>query len=74
MLVSNLGLVAQPDLDRLEFWPVSSGPAGVSLGMASTTDRTTVAVRMRRAWFGDDEASSFASLVLGELAEIGRPQ
>jgi hypothetical protein len=74
LLLSNLGLVAQPALERLEFWPVAAGPAGVSLGVASTTDRTTVAVRMRRGWFGDDDASSFASMVVGELAEIGRPQ
>jgi hypothetical protein len=71
LLVSNLGRVAQPGLRRLEFWPVPAGPAGVSLGLASATDRTTVTLRMRRRWFTDDEAASFATAVVDELEAAG---
>jgi hypothetical protein len=69
LLVSNLGRITQPGLERLEFWPVPAGPAGVSLGLASTTGRTTLTVRMRRGWFTEGEASSFAAAVLGELED-----
>jgi hypothetical protein len=72
LLISNLGLLARPGVERLEFWPVPSGPAGVCLGLASTPVRTTLTTRFRRGWFSEDEASSFADLVTGELRALAR--
>ena len=72
LLISNLGLLARPGVERLEFWPVPSGPAGVCLGLASTPSRTTLTSRFRRGWFSEDEASSFADLVTGELRALAR--
>jgi len=70
LLVSNLGMVGQHGVERLEFWPVPSGPAGVAVGLASTTSRTTVTIRLRGGWFTPDEAAAFADLVAGELGAL----
>ena len=32
LLISNLGLLGRPGVERLEFWPVPSGPAAAEQG------------------------------------------
>jgi hypothetical protein len=54
VLVSNLGLVSGP-VERVEFWPVPAGPAGVCLGLASAGARSTLTVRARAGWFDESE-------------------
>lgn len=72
LLVSNLGLVGQRDVESAEFWPVPTGPAGVCVGLASSPARTTLTVRVRRAWFRTDEAGAFADQVLAEVDALSR--
>lgn len=74
LLVSNLGLVDQPGLAALEFWPVPTGPAGVALGLASTPTTSTVTVRTRRPWFGTEETDRLADLVARQLTAAAEAQ
>src|SRR5690606_30929645 len=67
LLVSNLGLVDQPGLAALEFWPVPAGPSGVAVGLASTMTSSTVTVRARRPWFEPERTDRLADLVAEEL-------
>jgi hypothetical protein len=69
MLVSNLGLVAGSDVTSASFWPVASGPHGVSLGLVSASGATTVTVRARRGWFGEDDAARLLELTRGHLED-----
>jgi hypothetical protein len=63
MLVSNLGLMSGPGVDSASFWPVASGPNGVSLGLVSAGELTTVTVRARRGWFSEQDAAALLGLV-----------
>lgn len=67
LLVSNLGLVRGAGVERLEFWPVPTGPAGCCLGLVSTETETVVTVRARRSWFDGADADRLAGLVADEL-------
>ncbi len=67
LLASNLGRVDHPGLVSLRFWPVPTGPAGVALGLVSTSTTTTVMVRARRGWFTDQGADRLTDLVAEEL-------
>ena len=72
LLVSNLGRVDQPAVTRLEFWPVAAGPAGVSVGLASTPTTTTITTRLRRGWFSNAEGVELATRMAHQLALVGR--
>ncbi len=67
MLVSNLGLVADPQVTSARFWPVASGPHGVSLGLVSAGGTTTLSARVRRGWFSEDDARKLLDLVRESL-------
>ncbi len=69
VLVSNLGLVERPGVEEIRFWPVPTGPAGVTVGLASTTRGGTVTVRVRRGWFTPTAAGRIADLVAEALAD-----
>jgi hypothetical protein len=68
MLVSNLGLLAHPGVASASFWPVASGPHGVSLGLVSAGGVTTLTARVRRGWFTAEQSGSLLDLVGRELA------
>lgn len=67
VLVSNLGLVEHPAVEAINFWPVATGPAGVCLGLASTSSSTMLTVRARRGWFSPAAAQRLADLAAGCL-------
>ena len=67
MLVSNLGLVSHPQVSSASFWPVASGPNGVSLGLVSAGDTTTLTARVRRGWFSEDDAAKLLDLARRSL-------
>jgi hypothetical protein len=67
MLVSNLGMMPGQHVTAASFWPVASGPNGVSLGLVSTASVTTVTVRARRGWFGEGDAAALLDLACGSL-------
>jgi hypothetical protein len=67
MLVSNLGLMSDHQVSSASFWPVASGPNGVSLGLVSAGGTTTLTVRVRRGWFSEDEAAAVLDLVRTSL-------
>lgn len=68
MLVSNLGLMSAPGVTAAGFWPVASGPNGVSLGLVSVGGVTTLTVRARRGWFSEAQASSLLDLTRRALS------
>lgn len=72
VLVSNLGLVDHPDVESVRFWPVPTGPAGVCLGLASTSSITTLTLRARRGWFSAARAAALADLAADSLREAGQ--
>jgi hypothetical protein len=67
VLVSNLGKVAPDAVTAVRFWPVPSGPAGAAIGLASAGGRTTITVRLRRAWFTTGDADEIATQVAEAL-------
>lgn len=67
VLVSNLGLVDHPSVEAISFWPVPTGPAGVCLGLASTSSTTTLTLRARRGWFSGMAAEGLADVAAGCL-------
>jgi hypothetical protein len=72
VLVSNLGLVDNPTVEAIRFWPVPTGPAGVCLGLASTPGTTTLTVRARRGWFSEGATGTLADVAaecLGRAAQ-----
>lgn len=62
VLVSNLGLVEDPAVEAISFWPVPTGPSGVCLGLASSSTTTTLTVRARRGWFSGEAAERLADV------------
>lgn len=64
VLVSNLGVVADPGVVALRFWPVPTGPRGFAVGLASTTVATTLTVRLRSRWCTPVVAEEVADLVV----------
>jgi hypothetical protein len=72
LLVSNLGLVAHDGVERVDFWPVATGPAGVCLGLASSPSVTSVTVRARRSWFDGAQAARLMDLVGEQVERAGR--
>lgn len=71
VLVSNLGVVSDPDVRDLRFWPVPTGPSGCAVGLASTPSSTLLTVRLRRAWFSADAAQRLADVVAEEFTAAG---
>ena len=71
VLVSNLGLVDNPSIESVRFWPVPTGPAGVCLGLASTPATTTLTFRARRGWFSEQAARRLADVAADCLASAG---
>lgn len=54
LLVSHLGVVDAPAVDRLAFHPVTAGGSGISLGAVTHRDRTTLTLRARGETWDDD--------------------
>jgi hypothetical protein len=67
VLVSNLGVVDTPDVTSIEFWPVPTGPAGVAVGLATTSTTSTITVRARRPWFDADDVERLGGLIADEF-------
>jgi hypothetical protein len=67
--VSNLGLIEGREVVSASFWPVAAGPHGVSLGLVSARDATTVTVRARREWFDRGEVARLLDFVQVSLSE-----
>jgi hypothetical protein len=67
MLVSNLGEISGRGVTSARFWPVASGPNGVSLGLVSAGDTTTMTVRARRGWFSEDDADALLDVTVKSL-------
>ncbi|MGZ8742989.1 MAG: hypothetical protein ACXWXO_08710 [Nocardioides sp.] len=65
-VVSNLG-VLEGEADWLAMYPALSGPAAVSVGLASTASRTTLSVRTRRREFGREDATDLLESLMGHL-------
>jgi hypothetical protein len=66
-MVSNLG-VLEGDVEWLAMYPALSGPAAVSVGLASTATRTTLSVRTRRDEFGQQDATDLLEALWGYLS------
>jgi hypothetical protein len=66
-MVSNLG-VLEGDVEWLAMYPALSGPAAVSVGLASTATRTTLSVRTRRDEFGQQDATDLLESLWGYLS------
>lgn len=71
-LVSNLGLVVGDGLRQVRFWPVPTGPSGVAIGLASVGTETVLTLRVRRGWFGPDQAEALADLVVTEFVSAAQ--
>ena len=67
MLVSNLGQLSGREVTAASFWPVASGPNGVSLGLVSAGNSTTLTLRARRGWFSEDDAAALLDLTVKSL-------
>jgi len=67
LLVSHLGEVSARGLDALEFYPVSGGRSGVSLGAATVGGRTTLTLRARGGEHTDEELGRLLDLVRDAL-------
>jgi hypothetical protein len=61
LLVSNLGLVGNPAVESISFWPVPTGPFGIALGLASSSTSTTLTMRARRGWFSEEAVARLVS-------------
>ncbi len=65
-MVSNLG-VLDGDVEWLAMFPALSGPAAVSLGLATTATHTTLSVRSRRSEFGRQDAADLLDSLAAQL-------
>ncbi|GAA3520808.1 hypothetical protein [Nocardioides daeguensis] len=69
LLVSHLGDVTAPHLDRLAFHPVTAGGSGISLGAVGHRGRTVLTLRARAAQWNDNGLEQLLEAVVSLLAE-----
>ncbi|KAA1417855.1 hypothetical protein F0U44_14495 [Nocardioides humilatus] len=69
LLVSHLGEVTAPHVDRLAFHPVTAGGTGISLGAVGHGGRTVVTLRARAADWDADGLEQVLEAVRGRLSE-----
>jgi len=69
LLVSHLGELDARQLDAVEFYPVSGGRSGVSLGAATVGGRTTLTLRAR----GGEQTREELDCLLGLVREALEP-
>jgi hypothetical protein len=73
LLVSHLGTVLAPDeVEALEFFPVTGGGSGLSLGAATVRGRTTLTLRARGTQHDDEGLQGLLALVVEELGRSGQ--
>ncbi|GAA3650601.1 hypothetical protein GCM10022237_07960 [Nocardioides ginsengisoli] len=75
MLVSHLGDVTAPAVERLAFHPVTAGGTGLSLGAVghdSHDGRTVLTLRARASSWNDDGLEQLLEAVISLLVETGR--
>ncbi|KAA1429054.1 hypothetical protein [Nocardioides antri] len=68
LLVSHLGEVSAPHVDRLSFHPVTAGGTGISLGAVGHRGRTVLTLRARAADWDADGLERLLEAVGGRLA------
>jgi len=68
LLVSHLGELRARRLDAVEFYPVSGGRSGVSLGAATVGGRTTLTLRARGGEHTAEQLGRLLDLVREALA------
>lgn len=69
LLVSHLGDVTAPHLDRLVFHPVTAGGTGISLGAVGHRGRTVLTLRARAAEWNDNGLEQLLEAVVSLLGE-----
>lgn len=67
LLVSHLGQVAGDGLEALEFYPVTGGRSGVSLGAATVAGHTTLGLRGRDGRLTAEDLTGLLELVVADL-------
>lgn len=70
LLVSHLGAVDAPQVDRLAFHPVTAGGSGISLGAVTHRDRTTLTLRARAATWDADGLARLLDAVVTKLGAV----
>jgi hypothetical protein len=67
LLVSHLGEVSAPHLDRIAFHPVTAGGTGLSLGVVGHRGRTVLSLRARASDWDADGLEQLLEAVRGRL-------
>lgn len=67
LLVSHLGVVDAPAVERLAFHPVTAGGSGISLGAVTHRDRTVLTLRARAARWDADGLERLLEAVISRL-------
>lgn len=69
LLVSHLGEVTAPHVDRLAFHPVTGGGSGISLGAVGFRGETVLTLRARAASWNDDGLEQLLEAIISLLRE-----
>ncbi|MFW6865915.1 hypothetical protein ACOACQ_00920 [Nocardioides sp. CPCC 206347] len=69
LLVSHLGEVTAPHVDRLSFHPVTGGGSGLSLGAVGFRGETVLTLRARAASWKDDGLEQLLEAIISLLRE-----
>lgn len=69
LLVSHLGEVTAPYVDRLVFHPVTAGGSGISLGAVGLRGATVLTLRARAASWNDDGLEQLLEAIISLLRE-----
>ncbi|KRA37314.1 MULTISPECIES: hypothetical protein [unclassified Nocardioides] len=69
LLVSHLGEVTAPHVDRLVFHPVTAGGSGISLGAVGLRGDTVLTLRARAASWNDDGLEQLLEAIISLLRE-----
>lgn len=69
LLVSHLGEVSAPHLDRIAFYPVTAGGTGLSLGVVGHRGRTVLSLRARASDWDADGLERLLEAVGGRLSD-----
>lgn len=69
LLVSHLGEVTAPEVERLAFHPVTGGGSGISLGAVGLRGSTVLSLRARAASWNDDGLEQLLEAIISLLRE-----
>ncbi|RHW25119.1 hypothetical protein D0Z08_20710 [Nocardioides immobilis] len=69
LLVSHLGEVTAPQVDRIAFHPVTAGGTGISLGAVGHRGRTVISLRARASDWDADGLERVLEAVVGRLVD-----